>query len=91
MRQDDDSAFKLAELLRTNGYEAVIGDQSLLLCLDYRFDAVWVRGELTRRDNPTLRRIVEGSSSLLEHGDVALPVGISEQEILARLRDAFRP
>ena len=93
LRKDDDAAFALAELLRRNSYEVVIGDQDLLRSPDYRFDAVWVRGETVSLSIPKLRRIVElqeGSGSLLEHSDVVFPVGIAKEEMLAKLRDAFR-
>ena len=93
LRKDDDAAFALAELLRRNSYEVVIGDQDLLRSPDYRFDAVWVRGETVSLSIPKLRRIVElqeGSGSLLEHSDVVLPVGITKDDMLAKLRDAFR-
>jgi len=93
LRKDDDAAFALAELLRRNSYEVVIGDQDLLRSSDYRFDAVWVRGETVSLSIPKLRRIVElqeGSGSLLEHSDVVFPVGIAKEEMLAKLRDAFR-
>ena len=93
LRQDDDAAFELAELLRRNSYDVVIGGQDLLRSPDYRFDAVWVRGETGAAPDPKARRIVElqeGSGSLLEHSDVVLPVGIGKEEMLAKLRDAFR-
>jgi hypothetical protein len=93
LRTDDDAGFELAELLRRNSYEVVIGDHDLLRSPDYRFDAVWVRGETVPGLNPKVRRIVElqeGASSLLEHNDVVLPVGIGKQDMLAKLRDAFR-
>jgi len=72
---DSDQAFQVAELLRRNSYEVVIGGKDLLRSPDYRFDAIV--------------ELLEGGDSLLSDADVIFRRGMSEKEMLTALSAVF--
>ena len=71
----NDDAFRIADLLRRNGHEAVIGLEELLRLGDYRFDAV--------------AALQETSGSLSRSPDVVFRKGMSEDEMLAAVSAFF--
>lgn len=70
---DSDDAFRIAELLRRNHYEVVIGSEDLFRSADYRFDAT--------------AALQETNSSLSRPPDVVFTKGMSDKEILATLSE----
>jgi len=73
--EDSDEAFRIADLLRRNNYEAVIGREDLFHSADYRFDAT-----------AALR---ETSSSLSRPADVVFTRGMSDKDMLTAASDFF--
>ena len=74
---DNDDAFRIADLLRRNGHEVVIGPEELFRASDYRFDATAALQEIT--------------GSLSRPADVVFARGMGDTEMLAAVSDFFAP
>lgn len=70
---DSHDAFRIADLLRRNNYEVVIGPEDLFRSADYRFDATTALQETT--------------GSLSRPPDVVFTKGMSDKEMLAAISE----
>jgi hypothetical protein len=74
---DSEDAFRIAELLRRNGHEVVVGPEELVRSADYRFDAAVALQEIT--------------GSLSRPADVVFRSDMNDQEVLAAVSAFFAP
>jgi hypothetical protein len=76
LANESDEAFRVAELLRGHAYGVVIGSEALMRSPDYRFDLIAELGD--------------GDSTLSQNADVFLSVRMTEEAMLATVREALK-